>query len=280
MTRFHAIYRIRNLKNGKVYVGSALNLFARWSRHRADLRANRHNNRYLQRAWNRHGAQAFAFEVVRRIENPLDLRRLEAVEIAKQPPHHRYNIAIDTCAPTRGRRLSSAECKKISRRMRATWKHPKTRKQRVSQIRRAWKSRHLRQLVARNSRAMWKKPGFKKKHLQAMRTVKHRKKLSVLSKQRWASAAYRAKMKRAHRTRQYRLKVNQPKYREAHRAGLLAWWAIPTNRRRRKRACGKQWRKKLRLARLRLWRSAGYRKKMVRIRRLQGMRRAHAAKKH
>lgn len=58
------IYRIRNLINGKVYVGSSKGIEYRCYEHRKDLRKNQHQNQYLQNAWNKHGEPNFVFEVV------------------------------------------------------------------------------------------------------------------------------------------------------------------------------------------------------------------------
>lgn len=59
------VYQIRNLVNGKRYVGSTAKGFAyRWRAHRWQLRNGKHRNRYLQGAWNKYGESAFAFEVL------------------------------------------------------------------------------------------------------------------------------------------------------------------------------------------------------------------------
>ena len=58
------IYQIRNLINGKLYIGSAVDFSMRWSKHRSDLTKRSHHSIYLQRAWNKHGADAFVFEVL------------------------------------------------------------------------------------------------------------------------------------------------------------------------------------------------------------------------
>lgn len=61
------IYFIVNTNNGKVYVGSSKRPKNRWLRsHRMLLRGGRHINRYLQRSWNKHGEEAFLFEIVER----------------------------------------------------------------------------------------------------------------------------------------------------------------------------------------------------------------------
>lgn len=62
------IYRIVHLASGKSYVGSSSSIIDRWYQHRCDLRFNRHHSVLLQRAWNKHGAEAFAFEILAECE--------------------------------------------------------------------------------------------------------------------------------------------------------------------------------------------------------------------
>jgi group I intron endonuclease len=63
------IYRIRNLLDGKVYIGSAINFRTRWNSHRCLLRQGKHFCEHLQAAWNKHGAHAFVYEVIEACEN-------------------------------------------------------------------------------------------------------------------------------------------------------------------------------------------------------------------
>ena len=58
------IYCVRNIANGKVYVGQAVNLHKRKREHFATLRAGKHHSRKLQNAWNKYGPDDFAFEVL------------------------------------------------------------------------------------------------------------------------------------------------------------------------------------------------------------------------
>lgn len=44
------IYQIRNIVNGKVYIGSAVNIERRWGMHKNRLKAGQHRNIHLQRA--------------------------------------------------------------------------------------------------------------------------------------------------------------------------------------------------------------------------------------
>lgn len=59
------VYRIRNTSNGHVYIGSTSQTFnKRWNTHASYLRRNAHNNKPLQRAWEKHGEESFVFEVL------------------------------------------------------------------------------------------------------------------------------------------------------------------------------------------------------------------------
>jgi len=58
------VYEILNTTNGKRYVGSAVDLPRRKHEHWKELRGNRHNNRYLQNAWNKYGEECFEFSVL------------------------------------------------------------------------------------------------------------------------------------------------------------------------------------------------------------------------
>lgn len=58
------VFVIRNLLNGRVYVGGSLNLDGAMNRHRFELRTRSHRNKLLLRDWLEHGEQNFAFEIV------------------------------------------------------------------------------------------------------------------------------------------------------------------------------------------------------------------------
>jgi group I intron endonuclease len=62
-----AVYQIRNVISGKLYVGSALNIVKRWRLHRSDLTKGIHHCEHLQRSYTKHGAEAFVFEVLERV---------------------------------------------------------------------------------------------------------------------------------------------------------------------------------------------------------------------
>ena len=66
------IYRIVCEANGKVYVGSAVNLRKRWECHLFALGRGKHHNAHLQAAWNKYGGLgAFHFETVELVPKEL-----------------------------------------------------------------------------------------------------------------------------------------------------------------------------------------------------------------
>lgn len=62
--RESGIYKITNTARGKVYVGSAVNLYQRRHSHFSNLRLRRHPNAKLQNAFNKYGENAFVFDVL------------------------------------------------------------------------------------------------------------------------------------------------------------------------------------------------------------------------
>lgn len=68
--RASGIYAIRNTINGKQYIGSAVRLGTRIRKHRSMLSRGVHHSPKLQRAWEKHGADAFEFVVVEEVADP------------------------------------------------------------------------------------------------------------------------------------------------------------------------------------------------------------------
>lgn len=58
------IYGICCTKNNKWYIGKSINIRNRWASHLWRLKNQKHNNEYLQRAWNKYGQASFSFQVL------------------------------------------------------------------------------------------------------------------------------------------------------------------------------------------------------------------------
>lgn len=64
-----AVYAIRNIASGRVYVGSTASVDRRWNAHRHNLRKGKHHSPTLQRSWDKHGADAFSFEILEKVDD-------------------------------------------------------------------------------------------------------------------------------------------------------------------------------------------------------------------
>lgn len=58
------VFQVKNIENGKVLLGSSLNLEGPLNSHKFMLKIGRHENKELQREWNEYGADKFVFEIL------------------------------------------------------------------------------------------------------------------------------------------------------------------------------------------------------------------------
>lgn len=97
------IYKIINVINNKFYVGSAVDLKRRKTRHFSELRTGKHNNRHLQAAWGEYGEQAFVFVVVEELPADADLLAAENIWLKEHVgKEYCYNLGVDATAPMLG----------------------------------------------------------------------------------------------------------------------------------------------------------------------------------
>jgi len=99
----NVIYKIRNIINDKFYVGSAADTRIRFRQHRKLLRGNRHHCKHLQNSWNKHGEDAFKFEIIERVASREHLEAAEDVWLAAHVGEkYCYNTGRSARAPWRG----------------------------------------------------------------------------------------------------------------------------------------------------------------------------------
>lgn len=91
------VYHIRNLVDGKVYIGSSTRCAkARISEHRYSLLHGRHPNRHLQGAWNKWGHDNFIFEIIEAVDDPTQMLAREQFHMGRtqaHDPRFGYNLA-------------------------------------------------------------------------------------------------------------------------------------------------------------------------------------------
>ena len=115
------IYRIRNLVNGKMYIGfTSMNFGDRRDSHFACLRNNYHFNHDLQNDFNKYGESNFVFEVVEEIESD-DILKYQEKEIYYISLYDTVNTGYNYTAggnnhirPTREKIRQMAEINRIA----------------------------------------------------------------------------------------------------------------------------------------------------------------------
>ena len=101
--KIQVIYKIRNVINGKFYVGSTNNVHERFRTHRKKLRSGKHHCAHLQAAWTKYGEDVFKFEVIETVPEGQSLQAAEDVWLAEHVgKEHCYNHGMRSNAPWRG----------------------------------------------------------------------------------------------------------------------------------------------------------------------------------
>lgn len=117
------IYKFVNNANGKFYIGSTVVGKDRWYGHKSALRANRHHNKHLQRAWNKYGEKSFKFQVIEKLDEHINEDQIIPYEqkwldlFFEQCPNLLYNMCriADRGPGMRGKKHSEKTKKKISK---------------------------------------------------------------------------------------------------------------------------------------------------------------------
>ena len=86
------IYKIENTVNGKVYIGQTNDPERRKKDHFGRLKRNKHENPYLQSAWNKYGEDNFNFEVIDGGENYNQLEKYYIEKYKSNNSNYGYNV--------------------------------------------------------------------------------------------------------------------------------------------------------------------------------------------
>jgi len=109
------IYKIESrLKAKRIYIGSSVNINARWNKHLSELRKNIHSNSKLQRHYNKYGKNDLIFSILICCDKE-DLLSTEQFYLDIYNPYFNISpIAGSTLGPWKGKKLSDEHRKKLS----------------------------------------------------------------------------------------------------------------------------------------------------------------------
>jgi len=62
------IYCIENILNNKKYIGQSIDIVGRFCNHKNELEYEKHNNDYLQYAYDKYGKENFKFYIIQEFE--------------------------------------------------------------------------------------------------------------------------------------------------------------------------------------------------------------------
>lgn len=96
LRRFHGIYLIKNMVNGKCYIGKTeVSFYRRWIFHRWQLKNGIHENSYLQKSYNKYGKENFEFIILRVCTKADNIDELEKKYIVEYKTFENgYNLTI------------------------------------------------------------------------------------------------------------------------------------------------------------------------------------------
>jgi group I intron endonuclease len=116
------IYAIKNIINGKQYVGSTIHFDVRWQEHRSTLINEVHSNFHLQRAWKKYGESSFEFKILEEINSPtlkilLDREEWWIDTLNSYIRKYGYNITKKPCGGRLGTKATEKTIRRMSRSM-------------------------------------------------------------------------------------------------------------------------------------------------------------------
>jgi len=130
MNNHPGIYAIVNKINGHRYVGSAVNIAARWRIHTYHLRKNNHHSKHLQAAWNKYGKEQFDFIVLEKVVDIDELINIEQKYLDKDFPEYNTNTVAGSVL---GFRFSPETIKQLSE-THTGFRHTEESKKKMSEI--------------------------------------------------------------------------------------------------------------------------------------------------
>ena len=184
------IYKITCTANGRIYVGSAVDLERRKHDHFKRLKRGTHSNQRLQNAYNKYGRKAFTFDVLEHVADVEVLIEREQHYIDTLEPE--FNICRVAGSPL-GVKHTEETCAKMRKAARERWQDETYREKISKAMKEQWQDEAHREVVSK---------AIRKAAKVRWQDDEYRAKMSEAAKVRWQDDEYREKMQTIHQQRQ------------------------------------------------------------------------------
>ncbi len=198
------VYKITCTANGKVYVGSAIDVKSRIRNHKSSLNCDRHHNSHLANAWRKYGAETFLFEIIEEIDDTARLIEREQWWIDR----------LDTVKSGFNIRPRAESCRGI--------KHSEQSKQNMSKAQKGLKKKPLNEEQRRHISEIHRGKTLTEEHRQKISKAMSGRKCKPMTEEHLANLSKARKGKRF--TEEHKRKLSEARkgivFSEEHRRNL------------------------------------------------------------
>lgn len=203
------IYKIENLINGRIYIGSAINVKTRWNCHLYRLRKGTHHNQYLLADYRKCGEEAFSFSII--VECSKDILLMEEQKLIDKHYDDQkmcYNLR-KVAKNNTGYKASEETKKKQSNALKGKAPSPQTvEASKKFHTGRSWEEKYgkeqadkMKEKMSQDSKQKMVELGFEKlsdRSKKLWQNKEHREKMIKIHKERFKSGAVHPMLGRKH----------------------------------------------------------------------------------